>query len=398
MEGTEQITLTSRGLYCEQLRHLLTVHNGRIPQNFLLTIYLSEFRHPQNYELLSWLHKKPIRYANHVVHLAAEFYVIWAPTGHPYPDTRAEKQSRILPEDRSVTVNELGTVPAVLASVISEPLPPTAITLDICDSHDLLCNIGMPALIDDTPPVLPVTNTHNDDTPVLPVTNTHNDDTPVVPVTNTHDDDTPVVPVTITHNDDVMTLPDLVTLDSIQPASQDDRSTTTTMATGGSSSLSLTDNDVVTGLDHGEFAGMTHETVLERMQLEMRNGTDSRTKLQRMGDFINYFGELSGIELERVNGPPVPKPRKSKTKSSRLAIQFPGPASSFDSNNSDERDDRSPKTSPILGERQRNGGKLDCLSQSDSTGILNQGIIDWDQQLVDPTSGAYDTYSKDRRM
>ena len=86
----KHLTLTSRGLYCEQLRHLLTMHNGRIPQDLLLTIYLSQYHRPQDPEILNWLHKKPIRYASHIVHLAAEFFIIWAPTGHPYPNTRSE--------------------------------------------------------------------------------------------------------------------------------------------------------------------------------------------------------------------------------------------------------------------------------------------------------------------
>ena len=308
-------------------------------------MYLSEFRHPQDHELLSWLHKKPIRYASHVVHLAAEFYIIWAPTGHPYPDTRAEKQSRMLPEDRSVTVNELGTVPEILDSVINELLPPTSITLDIMDAHDLLRGMEMPALIDDSS---------------------------TIPVT------------TDTRDKDILGLPDLVTLE-LTETNQD------------SSNKTLSKNDTVTGLDHGEFAGMSHQTVLERMQLEMRSEQDSRSKLQRMGDFIDYFGELSGLEIERVDGPPVPKPRKLKGKS-RLAIQFPGPSSSFDSNVSDEKEEKStvsPKISPILGDRQRNGGKLDCLPQSNTMGILNQGMFDWEQQLVDPTSGANDTYGKE---
>ena len=344
-EDGKKITLTSRGLYCEQLRHLLTVHNGRIPQGLLLTIYLSEFRHPVDQELLSRLHKKPIRYASHVVHLAAEFFVVWAPTGRPYPETRAEKQSRILPDERAVTVTELAEVPEVLASLVNDPLPPTTIGLD--SDEQFLASLDIP--LASTDPLNPVTDASYMNEFVPSQSNVG---------TNKNTDRVP----------------------------PDD------------------DDDVIKGLDHGEFAGLTHQAVLEQMQNEMKNENDTQAKLQRMGAFIDYFGELSELELQRVDGPPVPKPRKFKTKS-RLAIQFPGSSSSVTESSttatSQTKPDESsnllfPKTSPILGDR-KNGGKLDCLPQSDAAdGVLNLGMTtDWEQQLVNPLFGVNDTYGKE---
>ena len=311
------VTLTARGLYCEQLRHLLTVHNGRIAQGLLLTMYLSEFRHPQDTELLSWLHKKPIRYASHVVHLAAEFYIVWAPTGHPYPDTRAEKQSKLLPEERSVTILELADVPDLMASVINDPLPPNEIGLEL--DSEFFSN--MPQLIDESSGHVKTSDSAEFDNP---------------PVSN------------------------------------------------------LSDNDVIKGLDHGEFAGLNHQTVVERMQKEMKGEEDSSVKLKKLELYIDYFGELADLELKRVQ--PVPKPRKPKSKT-RLAIQFPGASSQNDPPGTDESRS-SPKTSPTLGDG-KNGDTLDCLPQSDTDDVLIKGSFDWEKQLVAPMPGVNGNYHKE---
>ena len=318
VDGTD-ITLTARGLYCEQLRHLLTVHNGQIPQGLLLTMYLSEFRHPQDSEILSWLHKKPIRYASHVVHLAAEFYIVWAPTGHPYPDTRAEKQSKILPEERSVTISELVDVPDLMASVINDPLPPNEIQLEL-DSEFFS---DMPQLIDEFKGHVKTSDSAEVGNP---------------PVSN------------------------------------------------------LSDNDVIKGLDHGEFAGLNHQTVVEQMQEEMKGDEDSTVKLKKLELYIDYFGELADLELKRVEGPPIPKPRKSKSKT-RLAIQFPGASSQNDTREMEESRS-SPKSSPTLGDR-KDGDTLDCLPQSDTDDVLIKGRFDWEKQQVAPKSGVNDDYHKE---
>ena len=315
----------------------MTVNNGRIPLGLLPTMYLSQFHHPEDQEVLRWLQKKPIRYASHIVHLAAEFFIVWAPTGHPYPDTRAEKQSLSVPDDRSVTLSELGSVPEVLASLVNDPLPPESIEIDLDENDEPLKLVPeMPSLVDDT--WSSEVRQHRG-------------------------------------HFDISDLPGFSSLASIREGNKEEG--------GQTSSSAIGDTDLITGLDHGEFAGMTHQSVLEQMKNEMRTEEDSRARLDRMGAYLEYFGELSALELERVDGPQVPKPRKAKGKP-KLAIQFPGQSSIDDGllekNNDKSYSSSSPRTSPILGGDNKGMGP-DCLPNINTSRFFNHDINEWESQL-----------------
>ena len=333
----KHLTLTSRGLYCEQLRHLLTMHNGRIPQDLLLTIYLSQYHRPQDPEILNWLHKKPIRYASHIVHLAAEFFIIWAPTGHPYPNTRSEEQSMEPPDEHSVTLRELAAVPDVLRSMVTDPLP-TSITLDFFDEE--FFNL------------------------------------PIIPSEDTGEEQE-----TIENKENgISSLPGFSVL-SEDVGTNDKEVPTGILIDTETPSKNTDDNDEITGLDYGEFAGMTHQFVLEKMKEEMRSNEDARTKLKLMSTYLDYFGELSGREIERVEGPQT-KPKKPKGKR-KLAIRFPG-QSLEDSKESEVppviTKEKSPRTSPTL-EKTINDGIPVPKPDSDTFGFL-PGIQDRQQDSI----------------
>jgi len=82
--------LTNTALLAEQLRCLLTVHNGRLPIDNLKEIYAAEFGVAQISELSGLLDKNLLQLAPHVVNLAGHKWVVWAPTGRPYPPRRGE--------------------------------------------------------------------------------------------------------------------------------------------------------------------------------------------------------------------------------------------------------------------------------------------------------------------
>lgn len=73
--------------FSEELRFLLTRHNGRISLHSLPNIYQSTFGSPppEREGKIDWLKKKLILYAPHIVNLTGNQWVIWAPAGRPYP-------------------------------------------------------------------------------------------------------------------------------------------------------------------------------------------------------------------------------------------------------------------------------------------------------------------------
>ena len=85
--------LTNTSLLAEQLRHLLTIHNGRLPLANLKEIYVAEFGTPKDSKLAGMLDKNPLQIAPHTVNLTGHKWVVWAPTGRPYPP-RGGKVSR----------------------------------------------------------------------------------------------------------------------------------------------------------------------------------------------------------------------------------------------------------------------------------------------------------------
>ena len=89
-----QPLLTNTSLLAEQLRHLLTIHNGRLPLANIKEIYVAEFGTPKDSKLAGMLDKNPLQIAPHTVNLTGHKWVVWAPTGRPYPP-RGGKVSRL---------------------------------------------------------------------------------------------------------------------------------------------------------------------------------------------------------------------------------------------------------------------------------------------------------------
>lgn len=67
----------------EQLRHLLTKHDGRIALDQLETIYIAEFGVPSRLEVHKYIRKKLPHFSFHVVNLASYKWAVWSPTGYP---------------------------------------------------------------------------------------------------------------------------------------------------------------------------------------------------------------------------------------------------------------------------------------------------------------------------
>ena len=239
----------------------------------LPTIFLSMFHKPQDPNIFNWI-RKPLRQASHVIHLAAEDLVIWAPTGHPYPNTRMEEQSFTAPDYLKADDDELMSVPRELCAhyrqMVEDPLP-DSITLDILD-EDLLKAV--------------VSQGSGTEEETISKTKTHSNHT-----------------VETTTDDNVVSSDENCTADNL------------------SVPLNRSLNPAL-GLDHGEFAGMAPETVLELMKKDIQSTSDTQSKVKFMDTYFEYFGELSAREIERVEGPP--KPRSKNKRKLELACQFQG--------------------------------------------------------------------------
>ena len=337
IDDRPRLLLTSRGLYAEQLRYLLTVH-GQLFQELLPTVYNTVFRKPDDLSILGWLHKKPIHFAGHIVHLAAESLIVWAPTGRPYPDTRSEEQDRNEPPEEYgiVEFGEIPTVEEIYKQIEELPielgdLPPVeSITLDFMD-EDMLRRLATP-ILPSTPLVEEIgIKSKNGESNPLVTSNldfNHFPTLPPHPLASNHVTSVPPDHVTAAsdHVTAASSIDSHVTVTSpshvtIMPSSHvtDVTDHMTNDVPSGTASSSLV------GLDTGKFAGMRPEEVLEEMKgLRYKEG-DSQSKIKSLGTFLEYFGELSERELERVEGPP--KPKSDRTRGRRrheLAIRFPG--------------------------------------------------------------------------
>lgn len=238
----------------------------------LPTLFLSMFHKPQDPNIYNWI-RKPLRQANHVIHLAAEDLVIWAPTGHPYPNTRMEEQSFIAPDYLKADDDELMSVPEELYAhyrqMVEDPLP-DSITLDFID-EDLLKAVSQGSGAEEE--TISKTKAHSNHTVETAI-----DDNVVSPDENCIPDN-----LSVAHDR------------SLNPA---------------------------LGLDHGQFAGMAPEAVLELMKEDIRSTSDTQSKVKLMDTYFEYFGELSAREIERVEGPP--KPRSKNKRKLELACHFQG--------------------------------------------------------------------------
>ena len=86
--------LTSNALIGEQLRHLLTTHNGCIPIDQVEPIYTATFGIQTHINITDIVEcKKLVRVAPHIVNVIGNNkWMVWAPTGRPYP-SRGRKTS-----------------------------------------------------------------------------------------------------------------------------------------------------------------------------------------------------------------------------------------------------------------------------------------------------------------
>lgn len=76
--------LKQSALFAEQLRCLLTQHNGHIALDHLEAIYTAEFGGPSSPEIQTYLKKKLPHSSFYVANLASHKWAVWSPTGHPY--------------------------------------------------------------------------------------------------------------------------------------------------------------------------------------------------------------------------------------------------------------------------------------------------------------------------
>lgn len=71
--------------FAEQLRFLLTQNNGRLLLDSLQGLYIAAFGPPPDTHGKDWLNTKLVHYAPHVVNLSSHKWAVWAPAGRPYP-------------------------------------------------------------------------------------------------------------------------------------------------------------------------------------------------------------------------------------------------------------------------------------------------------------------------
>lgn len=310
------MAFTSQGLFGEQLRHLLSLHNNSLTLDLLPTLYLSEFHRPEDPDIYEWL-KTPLKHAPHIVHLAAEGLLVWAPTGRPYPRTRNHRWSLEAPDHLRANVDELGSVPEELyryQQMVEEPLPSISIDelLDTETISLLLSNKETPI----------ETNEENikeeekekeekkeeEEEEVKTKSYQVEESIGFMTIDSKFGDTTPILGSTLDKvQTNGCTLP------------------TTAAITGDHSPLPPS-----LGLEYGQFAGLMPQSVAQLMRESLNKlpEDDTQGRVKAMAPFIEYFGELSARELERVDGPP-----KSRTKGRgkrSLAIRFPNQSTTTD--------------------------------------------------------------------
>ena len=306
----------------------------------LPTVYLSEFHRPDDPDIYNWL-ESPLSHAPHVIHLAAEDLVVWAPTGLPYPSRNGCPTEA--PDYLKADISELGSVPEELVSryqtMVEEPLP--SISLDFLDMdsvHELMSLKGL-SMQD-----IPIEGTEerigaNQFLAVEDMEAEREEDkeeegkgTEDEIVENKGNSDCLHQEAT-NHVESSMMMSDSTVFNmgsSDNTSSSNPESTTNSITTAHHQSID--DNYVKPpsqGLDHGQFAGLSPEDVVELMRESLRAvpEDDVQGKVKTMSQYFDYFGELSARELERVDGPPKPRTRKRKQK---LAIRFPDRSTSTD--------------------------------------------------------------------
>ena len=276
----EYLSLSPRGLFSEQLRFLLTKNNGKLPLDLLPSLYYAEFGKPKHSDIDNWLSKKPIRWAAHVVHLAATHWVVWAPTSRPYPDTRCE------PQTREEMVN-----PDDLFDLIQETRDKDV------ERYKVSATLDFP-LGDLEKIVREEEENQNEDTDV----------SDLVPQQKS-----------VFEGGSCGSGESGVFCESVPELSNSGSAVCIYGVAEKTREPAEVDSDPL-----GDFGNVTPDAVLEMMREELRadNGDDS-SKISKMDRYLKYFGELSGRELERVEAlePKKMRPRVPRQKP-QLAIRF----------------------------------------------------------------------------
>ena len=333
---------TSRGLFSEQLRHLLA-RNTPINLDLLPTLFLTQFHKPQDPNVYDWL-RKPLKQAKHVIQIAAEDLVIWSPIGRPYPDTRRIEQSQDVPLHLRADLDELLAVPDDIAShymqMVEEPLP-SAIDLDFLEPETI--QMLMEESEQEQPNVdlemMKDLNLDEDDFAVTTANLLSFEDIVAEVGHKTEEDDddvvktkyfVEVVDTTATNTNDTFPISGAQHQSNSSTANGVELDVVPTVNMVNSTDDSRTELPPSQGLSYGQFAGMTPDSVVELMRADINAipDDDTKGKVQAMQTYIDYFGELSAREIERVEGPQ--KPRTKGKRKRELAIRFPGQSSGTD--------------------------------------------------------------------
>ena len=229
-------------------------------------LFLSEFAEPDHPEILKWLQKKEVLpQASQVVNLAGLQWMVWAPTGRPYPDTRSEKQQMVAPEGMEGDPDILLNTSLFSSEAEGSGLAPDLFAPIEID-NDLIATLFSSEV--DLPPMI----TMEDISP----------ETGGIPVAGS---------VTSSANQ-----PPLGLMPAAFSGEECEAYATTTIT--------------------------SPEDILKLMEAKRRRGD----KID-MEPIIDVLGDLSARELERVEGS-IPKPKPSRSRSGRqkpsLAICFPG--------------------------------------------------------------------------
>ena len=81
-----KVVLKTKALFTEQLRHLLTLSNGRMALDKLQSLYVSEFGSLSCKTIAKFVKKNKLPYFSfHVVNLSSLKWAVWAPHGNPIP-------------------------------------------------------------------------------------------------------------------------------------------------------------------------------------------------------------------------------------------------------------------------------------------------------------------------
>ena len=112
--------LNTRTLLTEQLRHLLTLNNGRIPLDQLHSLYQGEFGPLSCREVTKYMRRNRVPYFSfHVVNMSSLKWGVWAPLGYPVPLHRRRCTQKM--ESKTGSSRTGASVPVLLTA--ANPVP-----------------------------------------------------------------------------------------------------------------------------------------------------------------------------------------------------------------------------------------------------------------------------------